>query len=197
MNSAETAPPRQASRGMRKHRILTAAGAAAVVSVAVPVAACAAPGQARSAPTVTVTAAAAPAATATVTQPAPEPTSTAPDSAPPDNTAPESTAPSAAGSPQIIATFNDSGNQNTGSFTVPGTWHLSWAYWGCPNPPANFQVSEYNTDGSPDFNGVNVNELGSGRGPVATTAYGDGGSHYFQVSTEGCSWSLVAVSGQG
>lgn len=110
---------------------------------------------------------------------------------------PASNAPSGVGSPQVIARLNGSGDQNTSPFTVPDTWHLSWAYWGCPAGQANFQVSQYNTDGSPDSNGVDVNELGSGRGPVATTAYGDGGSHYFQVSTEGCSWSLVVLTGQG
>jgi hypothetical protein len=42
---------------------------------------------------------------------------------------------------------------------------------------------------------VSVNELGSGRGPVATYAYGDGGAHYFSINTEGCSWSLAVVTG--
>jgi hypothetical protein len=95
----------------------------------------------------------------------------------------------------IVARFNGSGTQNTGQFTVPDSWHLSWSYWGCPFAPANFQVTEYSSDGSMDFNGVSVNELGSGRGPVATYAYGDGGTHYFSINTEGCSWSLAVVTG--
>ncbi len=56
-------------------------------------------------------------------------------------------------------------------------------------------MDEYNTDGSPDSNGISVNELGSGRGPVATYAYGDAGRHYLSVITEGCHWSLVPVTG--
>jgi hypothetical protein len=95
----------------------------------------------------------------------------------------------------VTARFSGSGTQNTGTFTVPDNWHLSWSYWGCPDDPSNFQVTEYNADGSIDFSGVSVNELGSGRGPVATYAYGDGGSHYFSINTEGCSWSLAVVTG--
>jgi len=99
------------------------------------------------------------------------------------------------GGTTVTARFNGSGTQNTGTFTVPDDWHLSWAYWGCPDPPDNFAVTEYNSDGSMDASGVTVNELGSGRGPVATYAYGDGGTHYFSISTEGCSWSLAVVTG--
>lgn len=98
------------------------------------------------------------------------------------------------GAGQVIARFNGSGTQNTASFTTPANWALSWSYWGCPNGTSNFQVTEYNTDGSIDVNGVSVNELGTGRGPVATYAYGDAGTHYFSVNTEGCSWSLVPVT---
>jgi hypothetical protein len=99
------------------------------------------------------------------------------------------------GGTSILTRFNGAGTQNTGHFTVPDSWHLSWSYWGCPFAPANFQVTEYNSDGSMDFNGVSVNELGSGRGPEATYAYGDGGTHYFSINTEGCSWSLAVVTG--
>ncbi len=99
------------------------------------------------------------------------------------------------GGTTVTSRFNGAGTQNTGSFTVPDSWHLSWSYWGCPSSPSNFQVSEYNSDGSIDINGVSVNELGSGRGPVATYAYGDGGTHYFSINTEGCSWSLAVVNG--
>jgi hypothetical protein len=99
------------------------------------------------------------------------------------------------GGTTVTARFNGTGTQNTGTFTVPDNWHLSWSYWGCPDSPSNFQVDEYDSDGSIDFNGVSVNELGSGRGPVATYAYGDGGTHYFSVNTEGCSWSLAVVTG--
>ena len=101
----------------------------------------------------------------------------------------------AAGIGYIIVRLSGSGTQNTASFTTPDNWHLSWAYWGCPAGTANFQVTEYNTDGSPDLNGISVNELGTGRGPVATYAYGDAGTHYLSINTEGCSWSLVPVTG--
>jgi hypothetical protein len=99
------------------------------------------------------------------------------------------------GSNQVIDRFNGSGTQNTSTFTTPSSWHLSWSYWGCPDGTSNFQVTEYNSDGSIDFSGISVNELGTGRGPVATYAYGDAGTHYLSVNTEGCSWSLVPVTG--
>jgi len=141
----------------------------------------------------------APTVTQTVTEPAPtvtqtvtEPTATVTQtsSAPPSGQA----GSGGQGKGQIIARFNGSGTQNTGSFTTPSNWALSWSYGGCPGGTSNFQVTEYNTDGSPDLNGVSVNELGTGRGPVATYAYGDPGTHYFSVNTEGCSWSLVPVT---
>lgn len=99
------------------------------------------------------------------------------------------------GANQVIVRFNGSGTQNTASFTTPDSWHLSWSYWSCPGGQSNFQVSEYNADGSLDLNGISVNELGTGRGPVATYAYGDAGTHYLSVNTEGCSWSMVPVTG--
>lgn len=129
----------------------------------------------------------APTVTKTVTMPAVTVTQTVSAPAP-------TSASSSSAQGQVIARFNGSGTQNTGSFTTPGNWALSWSYWGCPGGTANFQVTEYNTDGSPDFNGVSVNELGTGRGPVATYAYGDAGTHYLSVNTEGCSWSLVPVT---
>jgi hypothetical protein len=101
----------------------------------------------------------------------------------------------AGGANQIIVRFSGTGTQNTPSFTTPDRWRLSWAYWGCPGGASNFAVDEYNADGSPDFSGISVNELGTGRGPVATYAYGDAGTHYLSVNTEGCSWSLVPVTG--
>lgn len=101
----------------------------------------------------------------------------------------------ASGANQVITRFNGTGDQNTASFTTQDSWHLSWSYWGCPGGASNFIVTEYNSDGSVDANGVSVNELGTGRGPVATYAYGDAGSHYLSVNTEGCSWSLAPVSG--
>jgi hypothetical protein len=102
---------------------------------------------------------------------------------------------SGSGANQILDRFNGSGTQNTATFTTPDRWHLSWSYWGCPDGESNFQVTEYDSDGSLDFNGISVNELGTGRGPVATYAYGDAGTHYLSIDTEGCSWSLVPVTG--
>ncbi len=200
MDSYAREPVQQSPRRrrIRRRKIVTTTGVAAAAAVAALVTGCATSAGPRSAPTVTITGAAG-TPTGAVTQPAPTTTvtTTAP---PPPSPAPENSAPASSsdgGSPQILFNFSGTGDQNTSSFTAPDTWHLSWAYWGCPNPPANFTVSEYNTDGTPDLNGINVNELGSGRGPVATTAYGDGGTHYFQVVTEGCSWQLVVVSGSG
>jgi hypothetical protein len=140
------------------------------------------------APTVTKT------VTPTVTEPAPTVTQTLSVPASGQPSGGGSSSGSQSGTGQVIARFNGTGTQNTASFTTPGNWALSWAYWGCPNGTSNFQVTEYNTDGSIDVNGVSVNELGTGRGPVATYAYGDAGTHYFSVNTEGCSWSLVPVT---
>jgi len=101
----------------------------------------------------------------------------------------------ASGANQVITRFSGTGTQNTASFTTPVNWHLSWSYWGCPSGTSNFVVDEYNSDGTLDPDGVSVNELGTGRGPVATYAYGDAGTHYLSVNTEGCNWSLVPVTG--
>jgi hypothetical protein len=106
-----------------------------------------------------------------------------------------SQAPANPGVNQVIVRFGGTGTQNSAAFTTLSNWHLSWSYWGCPGGSSNFIVTEYNADGTMDFNGITVNELGTGRGPVATYAYGDGGSHYLSVNTEGCSWSLVPVTG--
>jgi hypothetical protein len=111
-------------------------------------------------------------------------------------TSPAVSSPAASsGSNQVITRLNGSGTQNTATFTTPDSWHLSWSYWGCSDGRSNFQVFEYNSDGSLDSSGISVNELGTGRGPVATYAYGDAGTHYLSVNTEGCSWSLVPVTG--
>ena len=132
-----------------------------------------------------------PAAQQATSSPSPSPS---PSNSPAAVAPPASSAPATPQANQIIARFNGSNDQNTPSFTTPANWHLSWSYWGCGDGPSNFIVTEYNTDGSIDSNGVSVNELGTGRGPVATYAFGDAGTHYFQV-VSGCSWSLVPVTG--
>lgn len=122
------------------------------------------------------------------------PASTPSESASPSSVPSPSASPSADQAPRVIARFNGSGAENTAPFTVPDSWHLSWEYWGCNGGTGNFIVEENNTDGSSDFNGITVNELGSADGPVATYAYGDAGTHYFSVDSE-CSWSLAVVVG--
>jgi len=131
--------------------------------------------------TVTVTASAAPAVTVTVTA-TPKAASKPPAPKPPAG-------------PKVIARFNGSGDQSTPGFTTPASWHLSWEYNCSAVGTGNFIVNENNTDGSQDSNGVNVNELGAGRGPVATYAFGDADSHTLQVISGGCSWSLAIVTG--
>jgi hypothetical protein len=130
--------------------------------------------------------------TQTITSPGPTVTKTVYATASPSAS---SGPPAAAGANEVITRFSGTGTQNTPAFTTPDSWHLSWSYWGCPSGTSNFQVTEYNTDGTLDPNGVSVNELGTGRGPVATYAYGDAGTHYLSVNTEGCNWSLVPVTG--
>jgi hypothetical protein len=146
-------------------------------------------GNPAAAPTVTVT--------QTVTQtpamaPSPAPTVTITKV---ETQAASSQPPATSGGNQVITRFSGTGTQNTSTFTTSSNWHLSWSYWGCPGGSSNFIVTEYNADGSIDPNGITVNELGKGRGPVATHAYGDAGNHYLSVNTEGCSWSLVPVTG--
>ncbi len=148
---------------------------------------CASGNPPRSSPAVTVTVRVpGPAVTVTVTAPAPKPAH-APRAAP-------QPAPQPAG-PVVIARFNGSGTQKTAPFATADRWHLSWKF-DCSNfgQSGNFQVSTYTTDGSQDPNGVDVNELSMGRGPVATFAYGDAGQHYLSVNSE-CSWALAVVTG--
>ena len=142
------------------------------------------------------TAAPAPTVTKTVTQTASEPAPTVTQTVSASSSSQASgggSTSSGSGKGHAIARFNGSGTQNTASFTTPDNWALSWSYWGCSGGSGNFIVTEYNTDGSIDVNGVSVNELGSGRGPIATYAYGDAGTHYFSVISV-CSWSLVPVT---
>ncbi len=164
--------------------------ASLAAGAALAVAGCATAGGPGAAPTVTHTvinrepaATTTPAPTVTITQTAPGPAS-----------GELGNSSGSAGAGQVIIRFSGSGTQNTAPFTTPSNWALSWAYWGCPGGDANFMVTEYNADGSIDPNGVSINELGTGRGPVATYAYGDAGTHYLSVNTEGCSWSLVPVT---
>lgn len=170
---------------MKKARIAISMGALTALAAA----GCAT-GRPGAAPTVTHTVTSRP--PAATTTPAPTVTITSTGSGSPSAQPPSS--PGSPGAGQVIVRFSGSGTQNTAPFTTPGSWALSWAYWDCPHGESNFTVTEYNTDGSIDPNGVSVNELGTGRGPVATYAYGDAGSHYLSVDTEGCKWSLVPVT---
>lgn len=168
--------------------IMTATGMVALAALAL--AGCVTARGPGPAPTVTHTATKrAPAA-----KPAPAPTVTVTQTAPGSPAAQQSSPASSPGAGQVIIRFSGRGTQNTGPFTTPGDWALSWAYWDCPNGASNFTVEEHNADGSLDPNGISVNELGTGRGPVATYAYGDAGTHYLSVDTEGCKWSLVPVT---
>ncbi len=177
-----------------KVMISTAAAGLTVLALA----GCTAGNAGNAAPTPTVTVTHKVTDTQTVTAPAPTVTQTVSAPAPgqPNGGGPTSgsTSGGGTGKGQVIVRFNGSGTQNTASFTTPDNWALSWAYWGCPGGTSNFVVTEYNADGSIDLNGISVNELGTGRGPVATNAYGDAGAHYLSVDTEGCSWSLVPVT---
>ncbi|HUZ24348.1 MAG TPA: hypothetical protein VMV07_11365 [Streptosporangiaceae bacterium] len=118
--------------------------------------------------------------------PAPPSAASSPAAASPAQSAP------AAVQKKTLARFSGSGIQNTARFTVPGSgdWELKWSY-DCSSfgSQGNFQVGE---DNGNDFNGANVNELGTG-GHGITHVYGDAGRHYLSVDSE-CSWSMVAVS---
>jgi hypothetical protein len=109
--------------------------------------------------------------------------------------APAAATPPPAPTPTIVARYSGDGEENTPPFTVPDDWHLSWWY-SCSSfgSAGNFIVSEYDTDGSQDFSGADVDELGTGEGPVATYVYGDAGEHYLQINSE-CDWQVVVVTG--
>jgi hypothetical protein len=165
--------------------LTTGLGAAGVGSshTAVPKAAVTVTVAAKAKPAVTVTAKAKPAATVTVVPAAP--------AAP--------TAPPAPPADQILYRFSGTGIQNTTTFDAPadGNWHLSWAYTNgsaFAGQSENFQVTEYNSDGSLDNILVNALAVGTGQ-PTATPVYNDPGTHYFSVNTEDASWELVVVSG--
>jgi hypothetical protein len=102
----------------------------------------------------------------------------------PRQTAPVSQARAHSTMPHLVTTFSGSGEENTPKFTVSDTWQLRWSY-DCSSfgSQGNFAVSE---DGA--FGSVDVNELGMG-GRGSTYGYGDGGSHYLDVSSE-CGWNV-------
>jgi hypothetical protein len=133
-------------------------------------------------------AASSPPAQASSSSAPPSPAAAAPSSAPVP-------APAKSQAPVIIAKYSGSGIENTPPFTTPSDWHLSWWY-SCTSfgQSGNFIVLEYDTDGSIDFSGASVNELGTGKGPVATYVYGDAGQHYLSVNSE-CAWQVDIVSG--
>jgi hypothetical protein len=165
--------------------LTTSLSAAGVGSshTAVPKAADAVTVTAKAKPAVTVTAKPKPAATVTVAPAAP--------AAP--------AAPPAPPADQILYRFRGTGIQNTTTFDAPadGNWHLSWAYTNgtaFAGQSENFQVIEYNSDGSLDNILVNALAVGTGQ-PTATPVYNDPGTHYFSVNTEDASWELVVVSG--
>jgi hypothetical protein len=172
------APQLKTGKTMNRAMLAVLTSAAACLALA----ACGARSNPGSKPTVTVTAQAAPALTVTVT-------------AAPKATPPKPRPPKPAAGPKVIARFNGSGTGSTPPFTTPASWHLSWEY-NCSSfgSSGNFAVTEINADGSTDFNGVNVNELGSGQGPVAAYVYGDAGRHALQIDSE-CNWSVAVVTG--
>ncbi len=90
--------------------------------------------------------------------------------------------------PGVLATFSGTGIENTGRFTVGGTWKLDWRY-DCSafGSSGNFIVNE---DASP-AGAVQVNELGH-EGHGATFGYSDAGTHFLSVDSE-CSWSVKVV----
>jgi hypothetical protein len=172
--------------------LTTSLSAAGVGSshTAVPKAAATVTVTAQAKPAVTVTAQAKPAVTVTA-KPKPAATVTVAPAAP--------AAPAAPPADQILYRFRGTGIQNTTTFDAPadGNWHLSWAYTNgtaFAGQSENFQVTEYNSDGSLDNILVNALAVGTGQ-PTATPVYNDPGTHYFSVNTEDASWELVVVSG--
>jgi hypothetical protein len=96
--------------------------------------------------------------------------------------------------PHTIATFTGNGSENTGQFTISGNgnWTLNWSYNCSSMGTSNFIVYE-DGNNDPTGNGLTVNELGSIQSG-SSDAYGDAGTHYFEVIAGGCSWTLTVES---
>ena len=85
-----------------------------------------------------------------------------------------------------------SGTKTTADFTVPSEWTLAYTY-NCAafGGSGNFVVYGYNSDGSLDFNGPSVNELGA-KGSSSTAVHADSGKKYLSIASE-CSWTVTVV----
>ena len=85
-----------------------------------------------------------------------------------------------------------SGLKQTADFTVPSEWTLAYTY-NCAafGGSGNFIVTGYNSDGSMDFSGPSVNELGA-KGSSSTAVHADSGTKYLSIDSE-CSWTVTVL----
>lgn len=116
----------------------------------------------------------------------------APTTAPDNSTAAPTAPPTAPPAPATIFSLSGSGIKNTVDFTAPSEWTLSYTF-NCSGAggTGNFIVYTYSSDGTLDFTGPSVNELGAS-GASSTQAHNDGGRKYLSIDSE-CSWSVKVV----
>lgn len=104
--------------------------------------------------------------------------------------APKTSAP--AFQPQTLLSVSGNGDYNTAKFTVGGSgdYDVQWTYSeGSFGQSVNF---DFEADNYGDYNFSGPNQLGTG-GSGVTHIYGDAGTHYLSVLSEGA-WTLKVVT---
>ncbi|MGH3282884.1 MAG: hypothetical protein ACRDNW_27665, partial [Trebonia sp.] len=97
----------------------------------------------------------------------------------------------------VIASFSGSGNENTGSFTVPssGDYVVKWSYSGNNDPTigggSNFNIASTNNSG---ITGSYPNDIASS-GSGSTEDTGMSGTQSFNVQAVG-QWTIAVTSAQ-
>jgi hypothetical protein len=96
--------------------------------------------------------------------------------------------------PQTLMNISGSGDTTTAQFTVGGSgdYDVIWSYnVGNDGPTVNF---DFAGDGGSDFNLTGPDQLGTG-GSGVTHVYGDAGTHYLTVLSEG-DWTIKVVTAE-
>ena len=120
------------------------------------------------------------------------PTASRPTAIPPTaKPTPKAPTPKPTAAPPIFSA-SGSGIKTTADFTVPSEWTLAYTY-NCAafGSTGNFLVEGYNSDGSLDFTGPSVNELGA-KGSSSTAVHADSGKKYLSIDSE-CSWTVTVL----
>jgi len=106
--------------------------------------------------------------------------------------APKSAPAKAIAQPQTLLSQSGSGTNTTARFTVGGSgnWDIQWSYnEGSFGQAVNFAID---ADNGGDMNFTGPSQMGTG-GSGVTHVYGDTGTHYLSVTSEG-DWVIKVVS---